>query len=108
MIVTTFTGEVKNSVNFSDGSVKNWFCTRVPGPITHGSVRCLERYKQMLTIRCFKCGWGWSMTASEVGAALDQMQAEHHAKYYMVECPNCNRILYVKPENIPEFNKMQA
>jgi hypothetical protein len=26
----------------------------------------------------------------------------------MVECPNCNRILYVKPEDIPEFNKMQA
>lgn len=26
----------------------------------------------------------------------------------MVICPNCNRILYVKPENIPEFNKMDA
>jgi uncharacterized protein len=23
-------------------------------------------------------------------------------------CPNCNRILYVKPENIPEFNKFEV
>jgi uncharacterized protein len=26
----------------------------------------------------------------------------------MIICPNCNRILYVKPENIPEFNKLEA
>ncbi len=26
----------------------------------------------------------------------------------MIICPNCNRILYVKPENIPEFNKIDA
>jgi uncharacterized protein len=26
----------------------------------------------------------------------------------MITCPNCHRILYVKPENIPEFNKMDA
>jgi uncharacterized protein len=25
----------------------------------------------------------------------------------MIICPNCNRMLYVKPENIPEFNKME-
>ena len=25
----------------------------------------------------------------------------------IVECPNCHRILYVKPENIPEFNKLE-
>jgi cytochrome c1 len=45
----------------------------------------------MMTIRCFKCGWGWSMNAAEVGAVLDQMHAEQHAKYYMAECPNCRR-----------------
>jgi predicted nucleic acid-binding Zn-ribbon protein len=26
----------------------------------------------------------------------------------MVICPNCNRILYVKPENIPEHNKLES
>ena len=26
----------------------------------------------------------------------------------MITCPNCHRILYVKPENIPEFNKMDV
>lgn len=26
----------------------------------------------------------------------------------LISCPNCNRILYVKPENIPEFNKFEA
>ena len=26
----------------------------------------------------------------------------------MVLCPNCNRILYVKPENIPEYNKIDS
>lgn len=26
----------------------------------------------------------------------------------MVICPNCNRILYVKPENIPEANKLES
>jgi uncharacterized protein len=26
----------------------------------------------------------------------------------MVTCPNCLRMLYVKPENIPEFNKLEA
>ena len=26
----------------------------------------------------------------------------------MIECPNCQRILYVKPENIPEFNKFDS
>jgi len=26
----------------------------------------------------------------------------------MITCPNCHRILYVKPENIPEFNKIDA
>ncbi|MDQ7784201.1 MAG: C4-type zinc ribbon domain-containing protein [Desulfomonilaceae bacterium] len=26
----------------------------------------------------------------------------------MVICPNCNRILFVKPENIPEHNKLEA
>jgi uncharacterized protein len=26
----------------------------------------------------------------------------------MIICPNCQRILYVKPENIPEFNKLDA
>lgn len=26
----------------------------------------------------------------------------------MIICPNCNRILYVKPENIPEFNKLES
>jgi cytochrome c1 len=31
------------------------------------------------------------MNASEVGAVLDQMHAEQHAKYYMAECPNCRR-----------------
>ena len=31
------------------------------------------------------------MNASEIGAALDQMQAEKQTKYYMAECPNCRR-----------------
>jgi hypothetical protein len=26
----------------------------------------------------------------------------------MILCPNCNRILYVKPENIPEYNKIDT
>jgi uncharacterized protein len=26
----------------------------------------------------------------------------------MIICPNCQRILYVKPENIPEFNKLET
>lgn len=26
----------------------------------------------------------------------------------MILCPNCNRILYVKPENIPEYNKIDS
>jgi predicted nucleic acid-binding Zn-ribbon protein len=26
----------------------------------------------------------------------------------MITCPNCQRILYVKPENIPEFNKLDS
>lgn len=26
----------------------------------------------------------------------------------MITCPNCHRILYVKPENIPEFNKIDS
>ncbi|MFC1834196.1 zinc ribbon domain-containing protein [Thermodesulfobacteriota bacterium] len=26
----------------------------------------------------------------------------------MLTCPNCQRILYVKPENIPEYNKLEA
>ncbi len=26
----------------------------------------------------------------------------------IVLCPNCNRILYVKPENIPEYNKIDS
>ncbi len=26
----------------------------------------------------------------------------------MITCPNCQRILYVKPENIPEFNKLDG
>jgi len=26
----------------------------------------------------------------------------------MVICPNCNRILFVKPENVPEHNKLEA
>ena len=26
----------------------------------------------------------------------------------MIMCPNCHRILYVKPENIPEFNKIDS
>lgn len=26
----------------------------------------------------------------------------------MIVCPNCHRILYVKPENIPEFNKLES
>ena len=26
----------------------------------------------------------------------------------IVECPNCHRILYAKPENIPEFNKLES
>ncbi|MGB6063337.1 MAG: C4-type zinc ribbon domain-containing protein [Desulfomonilaceae bacterium] len=26
----------------------------------------------------------------------------------MILCPNCHRILYVKPENIPEYNKMDS
>ncbi len=26
----------------------------------------------------------------------------------LITCPNCQRILYVKPENIPEYNKLDA
>ena len=26
----------------------------------------------------------------------------------LITCPNCQRILYVKPENIPEFNKLDS
>jgi len=26
----------------------------------------------------------------------------------MITCPNCHRILYVKPENIPEFNRIDS
>jgi predicted nucleic acid-binding Zn-ribbon protein len=26
----------------------------------------------------------------------------------MITCPSCHRILYVKPENIPEYNKLEA
>lgn len=26
----------------------------------------------------------------------------------MITCPNCHRILYVKPENVPEYNKLES
>lgn len=45
----------------------------------------------MFTIRCFKCGWAWSLNAHEVAAALEAAQAEHHTKHHMIECPNCRR-----------------
>ena len=45
-----------------------------------------------MSIRCFKCGWAWSMNASEVAAALDSMHEQEHTKHYMAECPKCRRV----------------
>jgi phage FluMu protein Com len=44
----------------------------------------------MLKIRCFKCGWAWSMNADAVKAALDDLDED--AMHYPAECPKCRRI----------------
>lgn len=46
----------------------------------------------MLSLRCFKCGWAWSMNPSEVAAALEVAYEEEHSKHYMAECPKCRRV----------------
>lgn len=46
----------------------------------------------MLSIRCFKCGWAWSMNHDEVAAALDSMYEQGLTKHYMAECPKCRRV----------------
>lgn len=44
----------------------------------------------MLKIRCFKCGWAWSMNAAAIQAAMEEL--EPGAKHYIAECPRCRRV----------------
>jgi phage FluMu protein Com len=44
----------------------------------------------MLKIRCFKCGWAWSMNAAAMQAAMQTL--EPGAKHYIAECPRCRRV----------------
>jgi phage FluMu protein Com len=44
----------------------------------------------MLKIRCFKCGWAWSMSAEAIEAALADL--DEGATHYPAECPKCRRI----------------
>jgi hypothetical protein len=44
----------------------------------------------MLKIRCFKCGWAWSMNAAAIQTALETL--EPGAKHYIAECPRCRRV----------------
>jgi hypothetical protein len=44
----------------------------------------------MLKIRCFKCGWAWSMSGAAIQAAMETL--EPGAKHYISECPRCRRV----------------
>jgi len=44
----------------------------------------------MLKIRCFKCGWAWSMNPAAIQAAMETL--EPGAKHYIAECPRCRRV----------------
>ena len=44
----------------------------------------------MLKIRCFKCGWAWSMSPAAIQAAIETL--EPGAKHYIAECPRCRRV----------------
>lgn len=45
----------------------------------------------MLKMRCFKCGWAWSLNPAEVGRLLTLAHEGGHTKHYMIECPQCRR-----------------
>lgn len=45
----------------------------------------------MLKMRCFKCGWAWSLNHAEVGRLLTVAHEEGMTKHVMIECPQCRR-----------------
>jgi phage FluMu protein Com len=50
----------------------------------------MHKETDMLKIRCFKCGWAWSMSTDAIEAALANL--DEGATHYPVECPKCRRV----------------
>ena len=68
----------------------------------------LKRYENVRRVRGNAIAETLNGTCNECHISLPpQLNIRVFKQEEMIICPNCNRILYAKPENIPEYNKME-
>jgi len=69
----------------------------------------LRRYETIKKVRGYAVAELKNGTCSACNMAIPpQVNIKVFKQQEMITCPSCHRILYVKPENIPEHNKLEA
>ncbi len=55
-----------------------------------------------MQLRCYRCGWSFSLGKDEVAFALAALQ-EHGGHHYDARCPNCRTTNKVSLEQLKRF-----